>query len=62
MLVTGCGGSTGGEPSILRDVQCVREANGLTPEVWETAIEDYEAGYRLWTSIVRPRLAADLGF
>jgi len=43
MLITGCGGSTGGEPSILRDVQCVRESTGLTPEVWETAIEDYEA-------------------
>ena len=40
---SGCGGSTNGEPSISRDVPCVRGSEGFAASVWEFAIEDYEA-------------------
>ncbi|MFW2390568.1 MAG: SGNH/GDSL hydrolase family protein [Polyangiales bacterium] len=39
----GCSGSANKEPSILRDVECVREAEAIPPEVWEGEIEEYEA-------------------
>jgi len=42
-LLAACGGSNSGEPSILRDVECIRESEGLPPEVWESSIEAYEA-------------------
>lgn len=31
-----------GEPSILGDVECVRESEALDPEIWESAIRGYE--------------------
>jgi lysophospholipase L1-like esterase len=43
VLVVGCGGSTSGEPSVLRNVDCVRESEGPSPDLWEPAIEGYEA-------------------
>jgi lysophospholipase L1-like esterase len=42
MLVAGCG-STAGTPSILRDVECVRDAEIPAPDIWEASIEGYEA-------------------
>ena len=41
VLVAGCGAAA--DPSILSEVQCVREAEGLAPETWESDIEAYEA-------------------
>lgn len=43
VLAVGCGGTSAGEPAILRDVQCVRGAEGPSPELWESAIAQYEA-------------------
>ena len=43
VLAVGCGASTAAEPAILRDVQCVRESEGLPPDPWEASIEGYEA-------------------
>lgn len=43
MLAVGCAGTSAGEPAILRDVQCVRGAEGPSPELWESAIAQYEA-------------------
>ena len=42
ILVVGCGG-TAGEPSVLGDVLCVRESEGLPASTWESSIEAYEA-------------------
>jgi lysophospholipase L1-like esterase len=42
ILVAACGGAAG-EPSILHDVRCVRESEGLAPSTWEASIEAYEA-------------------
>lgn len=42
ILVAGCGGTTG-EPSVLGDVLCVRESEGLPASAWESSIEAYEA-------------------
>ena len=43
-LLVACGGSSPSEPSILRDVQCVRESEGLASRgTWESAIAAYEA-------------------
>ena len=42
-LLVACGGSSPSEPSILRDVQCVRGSEGLPPDTWESAIAAYEA-------------------
>lgn len=39
----GCPGSANKEPSILGDVECVREDEAIPPEVWEGEIEEYEA-------------------
>jgi lysophospholipase L1-like esterase len=43
VLLASCAGSTAVEPSILRDVECVRDSEGLAPEVWESNITAYEA-------------------
>ena len=43
VLAVGCGGTSAGEPAVLRDVQCVRGAEGPSPELWESAIAQYEA-------------------
>jgi lysophospholipase L1-like esterase len=43
LLIASCGSSAAGEPSILDDVQCIRESVGLAPDVWEPEIEEYEA-------------------
>jgi lysophospholipase L1-like esterase len=42
-LLVACGGSSPSEPSILRDVECVRESEGLPAETWDSAIAAYEA-------------------
>ena len=42
ILVAACGGAAG-EPSVLHEVRCVREAEGLPPSTWEASIEAYEA-------------------
>lgn len=42
LAIAGCA-STTAEPSILADVLCVRESEGLPPSTWETSIEAYEA-------------------
>ena len=42
ILIAACGG-TAGEPSILGDVLCVRESEGLPASTWEFSIEAYEA-------------------
>jgi len=42
ILGAACGG-TAGEPSVLGEVLCVRESEGLPPGTWETSIEAYEA-------------------
>ena len=38
-----CSGSTNGEPSTLRGVECVRDYEPIPAEVWEDAIDAYEA-------------------
>ena len=43
ILVAACGAGTAGEPSVLVDVLCVRESEGLPPSTWEASIEAYEA-------------------
>jgi lysophospholipase L1-like esterase len=43
VFLSACAGSSTGEPSILRDVECVRDSEGLPPDAWEFAIEAYEA-------------------
>lgn len=43
LFIAGCGSSSAGEPSILDDVECVRESESLDPDIWESAIEGYEA-------------------
>ena len=42
-LLVACGGSSPSEPSVLRDVECVRGSEGLPPDTWESAIAAYEA-------------------
>lgn len=42
ILAAACGG-TAGEPSVVHDVRCVREAEGLPSSTWEASIEAYEA-------------------
>jgi lysophospholipase L1-like esterase len=42
ILIGGCGAGSAGEPSILADVLCIRESEGLPAVTWETAIEAYE--------------------
>lgn len=42
-LLAACGGSNSGEPSIFRDVECIRESEGLPADIWESAIAAYEA-------------------
>ena len=42
-LLVACAGSTPSEPSILRDVECIRESEGLPADIWESAIAAYEA-------------------
>jgi lysophospholipase L1-like esterase len=41
-LLAGCATNTTGEPLILRDVECVRESEGPSPDTWEPVIEEYE--------------------
>jgi lysophospholipase L1-like esterase len=41
ILATACGGAAG-EPSVLRDVRCEREGEGLPSSTWEASIEAYE--------------------
>jgi lysophospholipase L1-like esterase len=43
LAALGCGGGSSGEPSVLRDVECVRDYEAIPPEVWEDAIAAYEA-------------------
>jgi len=43
VFVAGCGTADAGEPSILQEVECVRESEGLPPDTWESSITSYEA-------------------
>lgn len=38
-----CANGAPAEPSILRDVECVRDYEPIAPDLWEEAIEAYEA-------------------
>ena len=42
LLVLGCSGSSGSEPTVLRDVECVRDYEPIPADVWEDAIAGYE--------------------
>lgn len=43
LLVAACASSPSGEPSVLRDVDCVRDPNAGNPDLWEPSIQGYEA-------------------
>ena len=42
IAVAGCATNAADEPPILRDVQCIRDSEGLDPDIWEPVIEEYE--------------------
>jgi len=42
-LLAGCGAGGGGASSILDAVECIRQPEVVSPEVWEASIEAYEA-------------------
>ena len=43
VLVGACGAGNAGEPPILQEVECIRESEGLPPDIWESSIAQYEA-------------------
>ena len=42
LFLFACSGSANQEPSILRDVECVRSGDEIPADVWESAIVAYE--------------------